>query len=197
MVEHQTENLGVGGSIPPLGTARSRGGRQAQYHASWNRWRAIDDDEFRRVVAAHHYAADVLRTLGLELSGGNYAAVKRRVTRLGLDTSHWLKSRPRTGRSLDAALVPGGYRSDTNRTRIKRRLIAAAILQDRCGACGIPPTWNGQRLVLVLDHVNGVNDDYTPSNLRLLCPNCNSQQPTFAGRNARRRRDRADPIRLG
>jgi hypothetical protein len=41
---------------------------------------------------------------------------------------------------------------------------------------------------LVLDHINGVNDDdYTPSNLRLLCPNCNSQTPTFCGRNMKRR----------
>ncbi len=51
--------------------------------------------------------------------------------------------------------------------------------------------WRRQALVLVLDHINGVNDDYTPENLRLLCPNCNSQTPTFCGRNMKkRRRDR-------
>jgi 5-methylcytosine-specific restriction endonuclease McrA len=43
--------------------------------------------------------------------------------------------------------------------------------------------WNGVRLTLVLDHKNGVSGDNRTKNLQLLCPNCNSQQPTHAGRN--------------
>jgi hypothetical protein len=85
-------------------------------------------------------------------------------------------------------LVPGGYPRETNRTRVKRRLVAAGILMNECAECGMGPTWHGRPLVLILDHINGVPDDYRRDNLRLLCPNCNSQQPTFAGRNARRSR---------
>jgi len=48
--------------------------------------------------------------------------------------------------------------------------------------------WRGKPLVLVLDRINGVNDDYKTQNLRLLCPNCNSQTPTFCGRNMKKRR---------
>jgi 5-methylcytosine-specific restriction endonuclease McrA len=51
--------------------------------------------------------------------------------------------------------------------------------------CGQQPMWNGKQLVLILDHINGINNDNRLENLRLLCPNCNSQTPTFAGRNAR------------
>ena len=36
---------------------------------------------------------------------------------------------------------------------------------------------------MVLDHINGINNDHRLENLRMLCPNCNSQQDTFAGRN--------------
>lgn len=46
-----------------------------------------------------------------------------------------------------------------------------------------PLEWNSGPLVLVLDHKNGVCGDNRPQNLQLLCPNCNSQQPTHAGRN--------------
>lgn len=46
-----------------------------------------------------------------------------------------------------------------------------------------PLVWNGKRLNLILDHKNGVNGDNRPKNLQLLCPNCNSQQPTHGGRN--------------
>ena len=43
--------------------------------------------------------------------------------------------------------------------------------------------WNGKILPLILDHINGVNGDNNPSNLRFLCPNCNQQQETTGGRN--------------
>ena len=188
MVEQQTENLRVGGSIPPLATPRSSGGRQARYRRSWARWRALDDATFVAAVCECRCAADVLRTLGFELSGGNYAAVRRRIAALGLDTSHWLRGRPPTGRPLEAALVPGGYAADTNRTRVKRRLLEAGLLRNECYICGMPPLWRGKELVLILDHINGVNNDYTPTNLRLVCPNCNAQLPTHAGRNVLRRR---------
>lgn len=38
-------------------------------------------------------------------------------------------------------------------------------------------------LVLQLDHINGKRNDNRIENLRLLCPNCHSQTPTFTGRN--------------
>lgn len=43
--------------------------------------------------------------------------------------------------------------------------------------------WNGKELKLILDHINGVCGDNYPNNLRLLCPNCNSQQATHGGGN--------------
>jgi len=43
--------------------------------------------------------------------------------------------------------------------------------------------WNGEPLRLILDHENGVNSDNRPENLRLLCPNCDSQLLTRGGRN--------------
>lgn len=85
-------------------------------------------------------------------------------------------------------LTKGGY---TNRTRLKQRLIAAGMLDNVCALCGMGPEWHGQPLVLVLDYIYGVADDYAAENLRLLCPNCNSQQPTFAGRNMKQRCRRA------
>ncbi|MFN2565534.1 MAG: HNH endonuclease signature motif containing protein [Gemmatimonadaceae bacterium] len=131
----------------------------------------------------------MLRVLGFRLTGGNFVAVKRHVRRLGLDTSHWFKARPPVGKPLVELTIPGGSGS---RGYIKRRLIKAGILRNECYECGQQPTWRGKPLVLVLDHVNGVNDDYRPENLRLLCPNCNSQTPTFCGRNMRRRRRQED-----
>lgn len=43
--------------------------------------------------------------------------------------------------------------------------------------------WNGQPLPLTLDHINGVNRDNRPENLRYLCPNCDALLSTRGGRN--------------
>jgi len=38
-----------------------------------------------------------------------------------------------------------------------------------------PLKWNGEVLPLILDHIEGVNSDDRPEQLRLLCPNCDAQ----------------------
>lgn len=52
--------------------------------------------------------------------------------------------------------------------------------------------WNGKTLPLILDHVNGNAKDNTTDNLRLLCPNCESQLPTRGGKNIGRVQNASD-----
>ena len=70
-----------------------------------------------------------------------------------------------------------------SRKDVKRRALKLGLLKEECAICGRGPEWRSMRLVLVLDHINGVNNDNRIENLRLVCPNCNSQLPTFSGRN--------------
>lgn len=150
------------------------------------------DDELRAALAASRSLAEAIRRLRIVGAGGNYKQVKRRIAELGLDTSHmlgkgWnvgLSFRPRRTATLDALLVAGRW---TSSHRLKQRLIAAGIKDAACELCGWARRSADGRIPLELDHINGDHEDNRLENLRILCPNCHSLQPTHRGSNQKRR----------
>lgn len=75
---------------------------------------------------------------------------------------------------------------------LRRRLITTGILQYSCACCGIEAIWNGKPMPLILDHINGINDDNRLENLRFVCSNCDSQLDTYKARNKRKRKPIGD-----
>ena len=53
---------------------------------------------------------------------------------------------------------------------------------NKCNKCGISE-WNGQELVLEIEHIDGNSDNNSLDNMELLCPNCHSQTSTYKNRN--------------
>ena len=58
----------------------------------------------------------------------------------------------------------------------------------KCAICQIPNIWNGKEIKFVLDHINGDATNNYADNLRLICPNCDSQLPTFKSKNKNSKR---------
>lgn len=52
-----------------------------------------------------------------------------------------------------------------------------------CAICGMSNTWNGKDLKFVLDHIDGDASNNKECNLRLICPNCDSQLDTYKSKN--------------
>ena len=52
-----------------------------------------------------------------------------------------------------------------------------------CEICENKNEWNGKPIVLILDHINGDASNNRRENLRLICPNCDSQLDTFKSKN--------------
>lgn len=53
---------------------------------------------------------------------------------------------------------------------------------NRCSICRITD-WCGQKTPLVMDHINGNSDDWSITNCRMICPNCDAQTSTFKSKN--------------
>jgi len=53
----------------------------------------------------------------------------------------------------------------------------------KCAICNMEDNWNGKEIHFILDHIDGNSQNNTRLNLRLVCPNCDSQLPTFKSRN--------------
>lgn len=62
-----------------------------------------------------------------------------------------------------------------------KRYIKGYLLSEqnnKCAICGCGNVWNGKELVFVLDHIDGDWRNQKKENLRMICPNCNSQLDT-------------------
>lgn len=133
------------------------------------------DEEFSKIVMQSSSIKEIVDRLGYSThSGSNSEAVKRRINRLGLDTSHFfcVKGIKRTPENTFIA-------NSTASQHVLRRMYKKATEEEyRCSICGQEPFWNGKSLTLILDHINGVNNDDRLENLRWVCPNCNQQLDT-------------------
>lgn len=76
------------------------------------------------------------------------------------------------------------------RQSLKRRIIKENIIEYKCNKCNNNGEWNGKKLSLHLDHINGINNDHRIENLRFLCPNCHSQTETYGGRKNKKKRNK-------
>lgn len=147
----------------------------------------IDAQELRAALPGAVSLREVARRLGLNPDSGSVQRRLRAAIReLGLPTpgltgQGWARGRSRlaTRRPLEELLVAG---SSVNGPVLRERLIEEGRRDRRCATCGITG-WMGEPAPLQLDHINGDPTDNREDNLRLLCPNCHAQTPTYCGRN--------------
>lgn len=144
-------------------------------------------DQLRDSIAKSYCMADVMKGLNLVATGTSCKIIKKYITEFGLDTSHFLgikesyrrrmaSLKERNSIPLHEILIENS--TYANRNGIKERLYANGKPR-LCEMCGQGELWNGMKISLVLDHINGVNDDNRIENLRVVCPNCNAGLPTF------------------
>ncbi|MDH6221166.1 HNH endonuclease [Streptomyces pseudovenezuelae] len=142
-------------------------------------------------AASSRTIAGVLKLLGIVDNGAARERLKRSVAAHNLSIGHFVGQGHRLGtqgrnrKSADQILVrlePGAARTRT--TQLRRALDDLGV-PHLCAGCGVGDVWQGRRLVLEIDHINGDRLDNRKENLRYLCPSCHSQTRTFSNRSPR------------
>ena len=153
-----------------------------------NKLDAIDDETFKTLVKNNTTWINLGQACGYTRLGSMKKKMVMRIEKLGLDTNHFDKSSTEMIPSDKVFVVDSDYH-DTS--AIKKRLLTEFNFPYECAGCqnqnftkgdGVL-MWNKQKIVLQLEHKNGINNDNSIQNLELLCPNCHSQTSTYAGGN--------------
>lgn len=126
----------------------------------------------------------------LGLSGGTaFKKLKERLVELDLIdkfrySQFWNRGKSSRTDARINAKVQDPIQKDTisSSTRVKTLLCKENLVDYKCSVCGLTE-WCGKSIVLELDHINGDRSNNSLTNLRLLCPNCHSQTPTYKGKN--------------
>ena len=144
-------------------------------------YKAIEIDDLKEMVRTSITMAELMRKLGYTANRGNsFHGLKKYLDGLHIDYSHFKGKAHGTSITIKYDLKDILKENSTysNMTKLKKRVLQNQLLEYKCAICGINE-WQGKTLVLQLDHINGNNRDNRLENLRLLCPNCHSQTPTF------------------
>ena len=72
-------------------------------------------------------------------------------------------------------------KKEINSIRVAKKYLIETI-GNKCSICGLEE-WMGKSIVMITDHINGNPEDNSLKNLRLICPNCDSQTDTYKGKN--------------
>ncbi|MFC9845473.1 HNH endonuclease [Streptomyces sp. NPDC060223] len=145
----------------------------------------IAEDGLRSLVLSSTSYADLMRGLGMEVNDTNHRRVRRAVSRLDLDTSHFKRrawgrpERPAPASTAHRVLaVLPDQAGRTNRAQLHRAMTEIGVPY-ACVECGNTGEWRGRPITLQIDHVSGDWRDNRRENLRYLCPNCHSLTDTW------------------
>jgi hypothetical protein len=154
-------------------------------------YRSYSDEDLIREVPKSTSYRQLLIKFNLKYCGGNYCHMQKKISKLGLDTSHFLGQGWKKGKT-DFTKKPVTYylRIYQNSVaphshKLKLKLIWSGLKNAECEQCK-HTEWNNKPILLELHHIDGNRQNNLLENLQVLCPNCHSQTDNYRSKNSSR-----------
>ena len=139
-------------------------------------------EELQQIIKMSHSYHELAKNLGYKSYSGDLVNSLKTFFK-DYDCSHFRIYNPPTKRDETNVFVEN---STANQSTLRRWYVKGEYTEYKCSICNQEPVWNNKPLTLILDHINGVNNDDRLENLRWVCPNCNQQLDTTGARNFKR-----------
>jgi DNA-directed RNA polymerase subunit RPC12/RpoP len=137
--------------------------------------------EFEQIVDQSSSIKEVAQRLGYSSFSGDLSKrIKKRIIELEISINHFQSTINPTIRTVENIFIEN---STADQSTLRRWYFNGNYTPYYCSICGQLPEWQGKELTLILDHINGTNNDDRLENLRWVCPNCNQQLDTTNGKN--------------
>lgn len=139
--------------------------------------KSYSKEELIKIAINSNSWRDFSRKLGYNCNSGTLqSTIKKRIKEFNIDVSHFSSVRKKAiKRDVNNIFVEN---STATQATLRRWYLKEKNVSYTCSICGLEPIWNDKPLSLILDHINGINNDDRLENLRWVCPNCNMQLPT-------------------
>jgi len=148
--------------------------------------------EIQRLLDTSSSIVEVLQKLGYSGHSGNHRTLNKRIKEENLSLEkinynkkiaksiHMKKLKDKNFIAIEKTFV----NSDkfVSGKSLKKKILNNNLKEYKCKICNNEGKWQGKKLSLQLDHINGNNTDNRLENLRFLCPNCHSQTDTYSGK---------------
>ena len=150
----------------------------------------IPSKDFQELLEGSNSIAEILTKIGLPAYNGNHKTINHRIKEEGFDITKLNENRKKKQKISFRNKIPLNDLLKKNSTystkNLKNRILAENLINYTCSECGLGDMWNNKPISLQLDHINGINNDNRLENLRILCPNCHTQTPTFSGKHRKK-----------
>lgn len=139
--------------------------------------KSYSKEELSLIVANSNSWKDLTKKLGYNCNSSDLkTSIQKRVEEFNIDVSHFKSvATNATKRNEENIFIKD---STATQSTLRNWYLKGEYTEYKCSICNQEPFWNGQELTLILDHINGINNDDRLENLRWVCPNCNIQLPT-------------------
>lgn len=137
---------------------------------------------FTEIIKKSKSYTDAACRLNLSKFCGNRNTIKKYIKKYNIDILHFdsgiSNHKSSCKKKLSDILI-----ENSTYCGIKNRLYKEGLKEKKCELCNQDENWNGKKMSLTLDHINGINNDNRIENLRIICPNCDATLDTYGGRN--------------